>query len=104
MIFIETPIFTQRIKALVDDDSYAKFQRFLADNPEAGDVIQGTGGVRKIRVAASGRGKRGGARVIYYYFTSESHIGLLFVYAKNERDDLTPDQKKALKRVVEQWK
>jgi len=57
-------LFTRRIVELLDDDSYARFQAMLIRNPEAGDVIQGTGGLRKIRVAASGRGKRGGARVI----------------------------------------
>ncbi|MFC4527500.1 hypothetical protein [Dyella halodurans] len=74
MIFIETPVFTRQISALVDDEDYAEFQRDLANDPEAGDVIPGTGGLRKIRMAAKGHGKRGGARVIYYYFASESQI------------------------------
>ncbi|HEX5676798.1 MAG TPA: hypothetical protein VFX91_02400 [Alcanivorax sp.] len=68
MIFIETPIFTKRLRGLLDDESYADFQQELGNRPDMGDVIQGTGGLRKVRVASSGRGKRGGARVIYYYF------------------------------------
>lgn len=104
MIFIETPVFTRQITALVDDDDYADFQRELAKDPEAGDVIPGTGGLRKIRMAAKGHGKRGGARVIYYYFTSDAHIALLLAYAKNEAVDLTASQKKALKQVIERWK
>jgi len=64
MIFVETPIFTRQITALADDHDYADFQRELANDPEAGDVIPGTGGLRKIRMAAKSHGKRGGARVI----------------------------------------
>ncbi|MGO4502611.1 MULTISPECIES: type II toxin-antitoxin system RelE/ParE family toxin [unclassified Dyella] len=104
MIFIETPVFTRQITALVNDDDYADFQRLLANTPDAGDVIPGTGGLRKIRMAAHGHGKRGGARVIYYHFTRESQIALLLAYAKNEAEDLTPMQKKALKQVIEQWR
>jgi hypothetical protein len=61
MIFVETPIFTAQIKGLLSDDDYGMFQRYLADNPEAGNVIKETGGLRKIRVAAKGHGKSGGA-------------------------------------------
>lgn len=104
MIFIETPLFTRRLQELLDDDSYAAFQRMLALRPDAGDVIAGTGGIRKVRVASQGRGKRGGARVIYYHFVSASQIALLLIYAKNEADDLTPEQRKALKRIVENWR
>ena len=104
MIFIETPVFTRQITALVDDDDYADFQRELADDPEAGDLIPGTGGLRKIRMAAKGHGKRGGARVIYYYFSSAAQIALLLAYAKNEAEDLTAAQKKVLKQVIERWR
>lgn len=64
-IFIETPVFTRRLQELLDDDVYAEFQVRLAMHPDAGDLIEGAGGIRKIRVASSGRGKRGGSRVIY---------------------------------------
>ena len=104
MIFIETPVFTKRLRDLLDDESYSAFQQDLADSPKMGDVIQGTGGLRKVRVAASGRGKRGGARVIYYHFVSASQIALLLIYPKNEKDDLSAAERKALKHIIEQWR
>jgi len=67
MIFIETPIFTADLNELLTDDEYAEFQQYLADNPRSGDVIQDTGGLRKIRWTSNGKGKRGGVRVIYYH-------------------------------------
>lgn len=104
MVFVETPVFTSQIKLLLSDDDYGAFQRALANNPQSGDVIPGTGGLRKIRVAAKGHGKSGGARVIYYHFVSASRIGLLFVYPKNEQVNLTPAQKLALRKIIEQWR
>jgi hypothetical protein len=104
MIFIETPIFTRRAKELLDDDAYITLQKLLVSNPSSGDVIEGTGGIRKIRVSAKGHGKRGGARVIYYHFVSVSQIALLMIYPKNEQQDLTADERKALKAVIEQWR
>ncbi|MDD2101207.1 type II toxin-antitoxin system RelE/ParE family toxin [Pseudomonas sp. YuFO20] len=104
MIFIETSIFTRRAKELLDDDAYAILQKLLVSNPSAGDVIEGTGGIRKMRVAAKGHGKRGGARVIYYHFISASQIALLMIYPKNEQQDLTADERKALKAVIEHWR
>ncbi|MCY1304939.1 Toxin HigB-2 [compost metagenome] len=73
-------------------------------NPKAGDLIQGTGGLRKIRIAAKGHGKRGGARVIYYHFVSASQIAFLLAYPKGEQEDLTSDQKKVLRQVIEKWR
>ena len=104
MIFIESPIFTAQIAALVDDESYAEFQKELAINPEVGDVIAGTGGIRKVRMAAKGKGKRGGARVLYYYFVSQDRIGLLLVYAKGEKDNITQKEKKILASIVKTWR
>lgn len=104
MIFIETPVFTKRVRELLDDDAYAVFQRQLAVRPELGDLIEGTGGLRKVRLAVGGRGKRGGARVIYYHFVSASQIALLLIYSKNELAELTSDQRKALRRIVESWR
>mgnify|MGYP006315423417 FL=1 len=104
MIFIETSIFTRRAKELLDDDAYAILQKLLVSNPSAGDVIEGTGGIRKMRVAAKGHGKRGGARVIYYHFISASQIALLMIYPRNEQQDLTADERKALKAVIEHWR
>ena len=104
MIFIETAIFTKRLRELLTDDSYAAFQRQLAERPDLGDVIEGTGGIRKVRVASSGHGKRGGSRVIYYHFTSASQIALLLIYPKNEKDDLSADERKVLKQIIERWR
>ena len=69
MIFIETPIFTEDLRSLLSDDEYTEFQKYLASNPLAGDVIQSTGGLRKVRWAAGGKGKRAGVRIIYYHVT-----------------------------------
>lgn len=104
MIFVETPLFTRRVKELLDDDAYGEFQGFLRDNPEAGDLIEGTGGLRKMRVGAKGHGKRGGARVIYYHFVSRENIALLMIYPKNEQRDLSNDERKALKSIIEHWR
>lgn len=73
---------------------------FLATNPNSGDIIPGTGGVRKVRYQASGRGKRGGARVIYFYFDDDYPLTALAIYAKNERDDLSPEGKKAVSQIA----
>jgi mRNA-degrading endonuclease RelE of RelBE toxin-antitoxin system len=101
VIFVETPTFTRRVLELLDDESYHKLQLHLSAHPDAGAIIRGSGGMRKIRWAGSGRGKRGGVRVIYYWWVANSRISMLLVYAKNEQDDLTPDQLKALKGALE---
>ncbi len=103
MIFIETHIFTEDVKALLPDDEYRAFQGFLADNPERGDVIQNTGGLRKIRWGSHGKGKRGGVRVIYYYVKRSAQIRLLLIYQKGIKDDLTAAQKKQLQQLNEGW-
>ena len=103
MIFIETPIFTEELKKCLQDDEYAEFQRYLADNPKAGDVIKGTGGLRKVRWKAEGKGKSGGVRVIYYYVTSAAHIRLLLVYRKAAKEDLTEAQKIVIRKLNEDW-
>ena len=102
MVIIETPIFTKQLLATLSDDEYRELQRFLLGHLEAGKVIPGSGGLRKLRWASDGRGKRGGARLIYYWFTAQSNLLLLFIYPKNVQDDLTPDQLKQLKRIVEE--
>ena len=104
MIFIETPIFTRQITGLVDDETYRQLQRDLIENPDSGDVILGAGGLRKIRIAAKGKGKRGGARVIYFHFLSKSRIAMLLVYPKNEKDDLTESEKKILVKIIKTWR
>lgn len=84
----------------LDEDQYRALQNALLNDPDAGARIPGSGGLRKIRWAAEGRGKRGGIRVIYYPVKSRSVILLLLLYAKNERYDLTSDQKKILAGLV----
>ncbi len=101
MVILETSIFTRRVTELLPDDEYRELQATLVNHPDAGSVIPSGGGIRKIRWSASGHGKRGGARVIYYWATKQERILMLFIYAKNEKDDLTPDQLKTLKNVVE---
>jgi mRNA-degrading endonuclease RelE of RelBE toxin-antitoxin system len=103
MVFIETPVFTKQVKELLSDEEYSRFQRHLTLDPYAGNVIKGTGGLRKIRWSAEGRGKRGGVRVIYFHVTDEHQCRLLLVYPKNVQDDLTDAQKKTLRKLNENW-
>ena len=103
MIFIETPIFTADLNELLTDDEYAEFQQYLADNPRSGDVIQDTGGLRKIRWTSNGKGKRGGVRVIYYHLNADAQIRLLLIYKKGVQDNLTEKQKKILRKLNEGW-
>lgn len=102
MVIVETPIFTKQLLSTLSDDEYRLFQNMLLERPDAGKVIPGSAGLRKLRWAAEGRGKRGGLRVIYYWFTARGTILLLFIYPKNVLDNLTPDQLKQLKKVVEE--
>jgi mRNA-degrading endonuclease RelE of RelBE toxin-antitoxin system len=102
MIFIETSIFTRQVLDLLTDEEYRELQKVLVNRPDAGSLIVGSGGLRKIRWAKQGRGKRGGMRVIYYWAVSSEQILMLFVYSKGERDALTPIQIKMLKQIVEE--
>lgn len=98
--FIETKVFSKKIAALLDDDSYADFQQELAHDPERGPVVEGTGGLRKVRWKLPGKGKSGGIRIIYLYLKLRGRIYLVFVFAKDESDNLTASQKVELKRLV----
>lgn len=104
LTFIESPTFTKQITSLLSDAEYAEFQRELAANPEAGDVIPGLGGLRKVRMAAKGKGKRGGARVIYLLMIDPGIVYLFYVYTKGDMKDLKPEQKKQLRQSVEEIK
>jgi len=86
--FVETKLFTRLVSDLLGDDEYALLQQALIANPELGDVIPGSGGVRKMRWGAAGRGKRGGLRVIYYLRTRQGQIWMLTVYPKNVADSI----------------
>ena len=100
-VFVETPTFTKRVLQLLDDESYAALQTHLANHPDAGDVIRGSGGLRKIHWAAKGHGKRGGVRVIYFWWIGGDRISMLFIYPKNEMDDLSATQLKLLRQALE---
>ncbi|MGD0187330.1 MAG: type II toxin-antitoxin system RelE/ParE family toxin [Roseiarcus sp.] len=96
----ETPIYLSRAEELMSEKEREAVVELLAASPEIGDLIPGTGGLRKVRIPLAGRGKRGGARVVYYYHDATLPIYLLLVYAKNERDDLSSAQKVVLQRLV----
>jgi hypothetical protein len=101
MILIETPVFTDQVKELLPDEDYRRLQWHLVRYPYAGDVIRGTGGLRKIRWTAGGKGKSGGVRVIYFHVVSLSQIRLLLIYRKGLKDDLSPAEKKMLRAINE---
>jgi hypothetical protein len=101
--FVETPTFTALVGAYLNDDAYRGLQTFLAGEPEAGDVIPGTGGFRKLRWADKrrGKGKRGGLRVIYYHLSGDAQIWLFTLYDKGEVADLNPAEKRQLKAALD---
>jgi hypothetical protein len=101
VVIVETPTFTRLIREVLDEESYRLLQLELAADPGKGVLIPGTGGVRKLRWAASGRGRSGGARVIYYWAKSREVVLMLAVYAKNDQVNLTPAQSKLLRSLVE---
>src|SRR5690606_15705132 len=92
----ETPTFTRQAEKLFSEDEKRELIDFLAGKPHAGDEIPGAGGVRKVRFASSGRGKRGGARIIYYYLDETMPLYALLAYAKNSKTDMTPDEKRVV--------
>ena len=100
MELIETSAFTRQITSLLSDEAYSEFQSKLAKNPELGDLIKGGGGIRKIRIGVGSRGKRGGARVIYYWAMRNDVILLLYAYSKKVASDLTPKQVTQLAAAV----
>ena len=104
MTFTEHPLFTRRIMELLTDEEYGEFQKELAANPDAGRVIPGLGGLRKIRLALPGRGKRGSARVLYLLFMRVETVFLLYVFTKGEFEDLPPDKRRVMRRLVDEIK
>lgn len=102
--FIEQPVFTKLLIQLVNDESYRTFQRQLAANPEAGPVVKGSGGLRKARMALPGRGKSGGARVLYLWFPGRQTIIFYLMYTKGEMEKVPPAQMNAIKHEVQRIK
>ncbi len=102
MEFIETPIFTKRIREVITDEEYRSLQTALVKNPEAGALIPGGKGLRKIRWSIRGKGKSGGIRVIYYLFLRDEKIYMLFPYKKSNQGDLTTEQLKILIEFVKE--
>lgn len=102
MHFIETTIFTRRITELLSDEEYRRLQLYIAARPEAGKVIPGSGGLRKLRWGVGQTGKRSGIRLIYYWVIQQDTVLFLFAFRKNERSDLTPEQLRILRRIIEE--
>lgn len=102
VVILETSVFTRQIEELLSDDEYALFQWELIERPKQGNIIRGSGGIRKVRCKVAGQGKRGGARIIYYWHGGQDQIYMLLAYAKNDQSDLTRDQVARLRSVVKQ--
>jgi hypothetical protein len=104
---VQTSPFTKRINELIKThrlkgEDFETFKRVIAENPDMGDIIQGTGGVRKTRLKSASKGKSGGFRVCYYFHDmGTGRIYLITIYPKNEKEDLEPNEKKELKELVE---
>ncbi|MDR0572323.1 MAG: type II toxin-antitoxin system RelE/ParE family toxin [Rickettsiales bacterium] len=100
MEVVELKLFTNSVKKFLSKDEIKKLSDFLSENPTTGDLIQKTGGLRKLRWGIEGRGKSGGCRVIYYFCNKNFPLLLVFGYAKNVQENLTEKQKKELKNMV----
>ncbi len=100
MHFIETPIFTRAVGELFDDAEYQALQLALLLRPQAGLIMRSSGGLRKVRWSLKGKGKRGGARIIYYWDEPSETFYMLYAYRKNVQEDLRPQQVRMLSRLV----
>ncbi|PIV72093.1 MAG: toxin [Rhodocyclales bacterium CG17_big_fil_post_rev_8_21_14_2_50_68_7] len=101
-LFVELPAFSRHRAEYLSDEDFRRLQNDLLKNPAAGDVIQGTGGLRKLRQAdpRRGKGRRGGLRVIYFWWEARRQIWLFTLYDKDEMADLSPDERKALRDML----
>ena len=100
MVIIETKIFSRQINTLLGKEEYRMFQLYLLDNWESGERIKGSGGIRKIRWNKDHKGKSGGIRILYYVVIDTDNVLLLLAYSKSEKDDLSAEQLKILKKIV----
>lgn len=98
---IETPIYAKKVERILTNDQREAFAAFIAENPGAGSVVRGSGGVRKVRWAHRGRGKSGGARVIYYNRLANGEIWLLTLFAKSDRSTIPAHELKMIKEVID---
>ena len=96
----ETPLFVKQADAVWSGEERLEFIDFIAENPDAGDLTPGTGGIRKLRWSRAGSGKRGGVRVAYFYYDEERPLYLLMVYAKARKENLTPDEARILRNIA----
>ena len=103
MLLIETSIFTRQVTELLPDEEYKRLQEVLLMRPEVGDLIPGSGGLRKLRWRMMGKGKRGGLRIIYYWDVPDESFFMLAVYKKSQKEDLTQQQLRILRGLVEEW-
>lgn len=101
LTFVELPVFARVREAYLDDHEFSRLQVYLIERPDAGDVIPGSGGCRKLRWAGSGKGKRGGLRVIYFWRRADGQIVLVTLYAKNVTDNIAPATLRALKEAFD---
>jgi len=102
MKFIETPIFSKEVQALLKDDEYKSLQVALLLRPEQGSIIPKSGGLRKVRWSSKGKGKQGGLRVIYYWDNKTESFYMLLIYSKSKKDGLSPDQLQILSQIVKE--
>jgi len=98
MEIVETKIFTKLICDILTDKEYIELQNYLVENPNSGDIIQGSGGLRKLRWKLKNSGKSGGLRNIYYYYEDKHQIYMIYIYQKNKQSDLSPSQIKLLRK------
>jgi hypothetical protein len=101
LTFVETPLFTRLVTTYLSDEEYGKLQEALHDDPEAGEIIPGSGGVRKLRRALPGRGKRGGLRVIYYLRRHQGVIWMLTLYPKNVAESIPSHILRKIRKEIE---
>ena len=101
LAIIETSVFSRQVQSLLSDEEYRELQMTLVINPSKGDLIPGSGRLRKVRWVSHGIGKRGGSRIIYYWAPQQDQIMMLMIYGKSEQDNLTQAQLKVLREIIE---